>query len=165
MCGYTRRANDNSWTYSEKVVSTIGQYMAEYPELFDYLSRSNSNASKDVFHVDDVFAGEGDCELAPARIERLDQLVKWIKEQPSSNAPRQPCGTQTLDEDVVRALEDCVEKSSDSEGKKKVVTMQVYYVSNQCKYHCFSVDLLFSCLGKTSSALQTQFAPRKLNAG
>ncbi len=128
VCGYTRRGSDNGWLYSEKVGDTIGAYMEAFPEVFDYLARSNSNASKDVFHVDDVFGpGEDGAGLAQGSLDKLAALAKWIKELPSSNSPRQPCGTQTLDEEVVKALEKCVDSSvaEAGGGKKTVVTMQV----------------------------------------
>ena len=81
VCGFTRRMADNSWQYSDKTVMAIGAYINAFPELFDYLARSNDNASRDVFHVDDVMpGGQG--------IERLSELTKWLKEQPCSSAPR-----------------------------------------------------------------------------
>ncbi len=107
---------------------TIRGYMDNFPSVFDYLARSSSNASKDVFHVDDVFGAEDGPELSAEALEKLAQLAKWIKELPSSNSPRQPCGTQTLDEDVVRALEECVDSDAAAVAagaRRKVVTMQV----------------------------------------
>ena len=38
---------------------------------------------------------------------------------------RQPCGTLTLDEDVVKKLEEAVGQTEELAEKKKVVTMQV----------------------------------------
>jgi len=32
--------------YSEKVVEVVSDYLQKFPEIFDYMSRSNNNASK-----------------------------------------------------------------------------------------------------------------------
>ncbi len=68
-----------------QVLESLGEYMSRCPSLFEYLSRSSGHASKDVFHVDDVFGKDGE---GPEATEQLAQLAKWIKELPSSNAPR-----------------------------------------------------------------------------
>ncbi len=115
------------WLYSERTIALVDEYIRQFPELFHYLARSNSHASKDVFHVDDVFgidefggvdeAGEKKGHTA------LTNLSKWLKDVPSASAQRQACGTEVLDEEVMHALEKCIDGFSKS--RRKDITMQV----------------------------------------
>ena len=100
------------------MIQIIGEYITKFPEVFDYLSHNgNQNATKDMFHMSDMFV-EGDA------LERLTELSIWLKEQPCFSAPRQPCGTLTLDEAVVEAIENVIQDTDFDEWKKQI-TMQV----------------------------------------
>lgn len=54
VCGYTKKGKESSWLYSEKVVEVIGEYMTNFPDLFNYLAK-NENSSRDMFQVESVF--------------------------------------------------------------------------------------------------------------
>ena len=114
VCGYTKR-DQRGWVYSTKTIQIIGQYLALFPGLFDYLN-SGKNVQTDMFHHMDVFP-EGDGE------EKLKEIGDWLKELPSSSAGRQPCGTLALDDGIVSALEKSVEEQKSDGGKR--ITMQV----------------------------------------
>ena len=114
VCGYTKR-DQRGWVYSTKTVQVIGQYLALFPELFDYLN-SGRNVQSDSFHNLDVFPdGNGD--------EKLKEIADWLKELPCTSAGRQPCGTLALDEGIVIALEKSVDEQRSESGKR--ITMQV----------------------------------------
>ena len=114
VCGYTKR-DQRGWVYSTKTVQVIGQYLALFPELFDYLN-SGRNVQNDSFHHLDVFPdGNGD--------EKLKEISDWLKELPCSSAGRQPCGTLALDEGIVMALEKSIDEQRSDGGKR--ITMQV----------------------------------------
>lgn len=114
--------------YSRKVIDILQEYMTQFPQLFEYLAYSSDNTSKDVFYMDDVFPEEA--------LENLTKLSAWLKDLPCASAHRQPCGTLTLDEDVVKALEETIDNSQ-GEETKKLITMQVrphlLFKPNLCK--------------------------------
>lgn len=57
MVGYTRKANEKQWLYSEKCISLIDAYMSKFPKLFEALGVGTSN---DMYFKDDVFPdGDG----------------------------------------------------------------------------------------------------------
>lgn len=114
--GYTKRDEENNWLYSSKVVDILYEYIEKFPEVFDYLF-SKTNSSKDVHHVEDIFASRPDVDP----LERLNELLAWLKDLPSSNAPRQPCGTLTVEEDVVKKIEETVAHVVDLEPIEEVV--------------------------------------------
>lgn len=118
VAGFTqKRTTDSNWYYSDRALADIGEYMRMFPDLFQYLGTSD-NVSHDMYQVEDVF-------LDYARgVERLTELTNWMKELPSSKAPRQTCGMQSLDEELVKALEKAVEGHNPVD-KRKCITMQV----------------------------------------
>ena len=56
-------------------------------------------------------------------MERMSELVKWLEAAPSQTALRQPYGTQTLEESIIKELEE-VTLEGNKQNKKEVV-MQV----------------------------------------
>lgn len=118
VAGFTqKRTTDSNWYYSDRALTDIGEYMRMFPDLFQYLGTSD-NVSHDMYQVEDVF-------LDYARgVERLTELANWLKELPCSKAPRQTCGMQSLDEELVKALEKAVEGHNPVD-KRKCITMQV----------------------------------------
>ena len=114
VCGYTKR-DQRGWVYSTKTIQIIGQYLALFPKLFEYLN-SGKNVQSDMFHHLDVFpAGDGE--------DTLKEIADWLKELPSSSAGRQTCGTLALDDGIVTALEKSVDEQKSEGGKR--ITMQV----------------------------------------
>ena len=118
VAGFTqKRVSDSNWYYSDRALADIGAYMSTFPDLFQYLGTSN-NVSQDMYQVEDVWHEH------ERGVQRLTELTNWMKELPSSKAPRQACGMQSLDEELVRALEKTVEGHRPTE-RKKCITMQV----------------------------------------
>ena len=118
VCGFTRKSpSDNNWMYSTSAIDNLHEYYRKFPEVFDYLGRTDGN---DIYHVSDIFTDEEELSLIK---EKLKKLTDWIKELPCSNAARQPCGTQTLDENVIKAIEESLEEQKSDKGKE--ITMQV----------------------------------------
>ena len=54
-----------------------------------------------------------------------DGIFFRLKDLPCTKASRQSCGTLTLEEEVVKAIENVVDKAFDPKAKKKCITMQV----------------------------------------
>ena len=115
VCGFTRKNKDNNWEYSTRALDALRAYMSLFPEIFEYLCTSE-RINSDYFYHSDIFGAEN-------AEERLKALSDWIKDQPFFTASRQPCGTLTLEESIVSALEKEVESnaSNDCQVRKKVV--------------------------------------------
>ena len=91
--------------------------MSKCPEVFDYFSIAE-RVSGDFFHHSDIFLdGDGD--------EKLKELADWIRDLPCSSASRQPCGTLTLDDTIVKAIEDEVTENTEAAHPKQQITMQL----------------------------------------
>lgn len=117
VCGYTCKGRDNNWLYSTKALDILRSYMSEWPEVFDYMS-SSDKVSGDFFHYADIFSVD-DGE------DKLKALADWIKELPCSNAARQPCGTLTVDDNVIVAIEAVVNDNIENNQRKKKIVMQL----------------------------------------
>lgn len=117
VCGFTKRSHDNSWLYSFKTVDTLREYMEKCPELFDYMSVSEHVSSDQIHHTEMFPDGDGE--------EKLKALSDWIKELPCTTSGKQPCGTLTVDEPLVKAIEEALADSDAQRQPKKQITMQV----------------------------------------
>ena len=149
VCGFTRKNKDSNWEYSTKALDALRLYMSLFPEVFEYLSTSD-RINSDYFHQNDVFGTEN-------AEERLKALSDWIRDQPFSTASRQPCGTLTLDESVVSAIEKEVEMQikSDTALKKKVVM--------QLKPHLIFKPVLFKGSGAPDQEAEYRLYDRVVN--
>ena len=116
VCGYTKRTEDGQWMYSMATVQTILQYQQTFPEVFEFLA-SGQSASMDMFHELDLFPGTDG-------LERMSELAKWLESLPTNSALRQPYGTQTLEESIIKELEE-VTVTTIAGGSAKEVVMQV----------------------------------------
>merc|ERR1719419_2072676 len=114
VCGYTKRTEDGQWLYSMATINLVLDYQRNFPEVFEYIAGNQS--SSDMFHELDMFTGEDG-------VERMSELVKWLEAAPSQTALRQPYGTQTLEESIIKELEE-VTLECNKQNKKEVV-MQV----------------------------------------
>lgn len=74
------------------------------------------------------------------RKEKLDAIVSWLKNQPYYSIERRPCDSSALDPDIVKKIEEIVDKFNVNHSYKEV-TMQVkpnllykviYYVCSDC---------------------------------
>ena len=95
-------------------INLVLDYQRNFPEVFEYIAGNQS--SSDMFHELDMFTGEDG-------VERMSELVKWLEAAPSQTALRQPYGTQTLEESIIKELEE-VTLECNKQNKKEVV-MQV----------------------------------------
>ena len=122
VCGYTRRTEEGQWLYSMETVELILQYQKLFPEVFQYICSANQS-NNDNFHELDMFPG-------PDGLERVGELLKWLENLPSASALRQPFGTESLEEEIIKELE-----GLELSGRKKDVVMQVrphlLYLPNQ----------------------------------
>ena len=60
VIGFSKKI-DNNWTYSMKTLEVLRGYMAEFPELFDYLSthaKINDFTDRQVFGQDNIHRGK-----------------------------------------------------------------------------------------------------------
>ena len=53
------------------------------------------------------------------------ELADWIRDLPCSTAGRQPCGTLTLDDAIVRSIEDEVTATHEAAHPKQQIVMQL----------------------------------------
>ena len=77
VIGYSKRF-DNNWTYSMKTLEVLRGYMAEFPEIFDYLA---THAGADDFTDREVFGQDN--------IHRGKELEEYMAHLPTTGAQRQ----------------------------------------------------------------------------
>ena len=130
VCGYTRNSGGGGggggqWQYSQACVAVLMEYQTRFPEVFEFIASSN-NSSNDMFHETDVFRG-------PDGPERAKDLVVWLENLPCHTAPRQPFGTETLEEAAIKKIEESADALKGCE--RKMIVMQVnprlLYLPNQ----------------------------------
>ena len=110
---------------SSKAVEALRSYMSCWPEVFDYLC-SSERINGDYFHAMDIFGTASQAiEGENSEKDKLKEMSEWMRDQPFYNASRQPCGTLTIDENMVTAIEQTVSELSDSDPKRKKVVMQL----------------------------------------
>nr|CAD7397262.1 unnamed protein product [Timema poppensis] len=97
--GYTKKEN-TTWLYSKKAVKLVKDYINQFPELFDYLSQ-NKNIGNDMFFEIHIFPNEP---------TKLSEIQTWLKEQAYSKIARQGCGSDLLDEEIVREIENTIDR-------------------------------------------------------
>ena len=126
--------------------------MAKCPEIFDYFSVAD-RVNGDHFHHGAIFLeGDGDDKLVSQsnffqilvneyfmlKLYILvcmlhntmcyffqKELADWIRDLPCSTASRQPCGTLTLDDAIVRCIEDEVTATHEAAHPKQQIVMQL----------------------------------------
>ena len=125
VCGYTRKTEDGQWQYSMACIAVLMEYQTRFPEVFDYIASAN-NSSNDMFHETELFPG-------PEGPERAKELVVWLENLPCHTAPRQPFGTETLEEAAIKKIEESADNLRG--GERKLTVMQVnprlLYLPNQ----------------------------------
>lgn len=98
--GYSRKANE-SWQYSSKCLEVLQKYVEQY---LNFVQRILPFMSQDKIAVEDLYPkGIGK--------EEVREVAKWIKEQECSQVPRVKSGAVLLDEGVVQAIEETVDKA------------------------------------------------------
>ncbi|XP_063418054.1 5'-3' exoribonuclease 1-like isoform X2 [Mytilus trossulus] len=113
--GYTRLA-PNGWTYSEKAMETIGEYLRKFPDLWDTIIGQQDNKT-DNFYEADIFSKNG---------VTLKDVTTYLKTLPCSSIKTMKTGADILDEGIIQAIEKEVNRVMEENRKKqKRVKMQV----------------------------------------
>ena len=80
----------------------------------------------DVIVFEGIMATGVSCNSSVFSTIRLQELQNWMKELPCHGIEQTPCGTERLDEGIVRAIEEQVDVPDGEEGlATKTVTMRV----------------------------------------
>ncbi|XP_018322001.1 5'-3' exoribonuclease 1 isoform X2 [Agrilus planipennis] len=108
--GYTRK-DANTWMYSEKAVALVENYLQRFPTLVQYL---NQNQGNDVYFEEDIYP-DGDGK------EQIKEITAWIKKQPFYSVERQVCGSIGLYPDVIKKIEEIIDKFKKRSKIRKVV--------------------------------------------
>ncbi|KAK3858374.1 hypothetical protein Pcinc_035435 [Petrolisthes cinctipes] len=117
VSGYSKKTTEqgiSTWKYSEKAVEAVLHYQRNFPEIFEHMA--GFAGQNDVFYQDEVFG-------ADKYKERVAELTDWLKNADFAKAERQPCGTKTLGEAVVKRLVEELDKVATV--RARVVKMQV----------------------------------------
>ncbi|EEC10068.1 pacman protein, putative [Ixodes scapularis] len=97
--GYSKRANE-TWFYSNKCHNVLQEYLTKFAS---FVEKIQPFMDRDRISVEDLYyKGEGK--------EEVREVAKWIKEQECAQLPRVKSGSESLDEGVVKAIEDTVDK-------------------------------------------------------
>ncbi|CAB3383497.1 Hypothetical predicted protein [Cloeon dipterum] len=103
--GYAKRDN-NEWSYSQKAVDLLREYIRRFPEVFSFLqcSRDRPQNRNEYIKSTDIFTLNCD--------ERLEELKKWLSEQAGSRMDARKCDSLALDPLDVLALEKMIDQWS-----------------------------------------------------
>ena len=135
----------HSVQYTMPTVQTILDYQRMCPEVFEILARSQPT-NMDMYHKDLLPSADG--------LKRMSELAKCIVALPTTSAMRQPYATQTLEESIIKELEEATASGS---GAAKEV-MQVKLGTLFCLYkRMFSV---MSGSGRGLIVIRIQKGPR-----
>ncbi|XP_047139268.1 5'-3' exoribonuclease 1 isoform X1 [Hydra vulgaris] len=112
LLGYARRSGQG-WTYSPAALTVIKKYMNEFPELFEALGKTN---------------GVENCkfnELLPGQSRKyMDKVQAFLKSQLCFNNELVQCGSSSLDEPVVKKIEEIVDLYK-LKNESKIVKVKV----------------------------------------
>nr|CAI5865767.1 unnamed protein product [Callosobruchus analis] len=109
--GYTRKIG-STWCYTDKAAELVKKYCEQFPEVLQYLSKNHAFSDitpEDIFGL--VYS------------EKLQSLLKWLKNSPAQSTERQTCGSVFVESEVVAEIEKVVDTHKTSTTKK--VTMQI----------------------------------------
>ncbi|KAL1426536.1 hypothetical protein MTO96_018272 [Rhipicephalus appendiculatus] len=108
--GFSKRTND-TWLYSTKCLQVLKDYLAKY---LDFVQKILPFLGQDKIAVEDLYPkGVGK--------EEVKEVAKWIKEQECTKVPRVKSGAQLLDEGVVQAIEETVNRAKSTEPPQEVL--------------------------------------------
>lgn len=109
VIGYTKRFNEKSWLYSEKVVHIIVNYYNRLPKLFQILTELDNNSGGMIF--------EGDL-FDDLSVDNLSEVTKWLKDLPHNNADRRAGGNSLVEKEVVEEVIKACERNKNEPFKK-----------------------------------------------
>ncbi|CAN7987458.1 unnamed protein product, partial [Ixodes pacificus] len=108
--GYSKRANE-TWFYSNKCHNVLQEYLTKFA---NFVEKIQPFMDRDRISVEDLYyRGEGK--------EEVREVAKWIKEQECAQLPRVKSGSEALDEGVVKAIEDTVDKLRAGEQQRSTL--------------------------------------------
>lgn len=85
----------NQWYYSTATLELIEAYMEKFPHLFEKFSQPQG--SNDIYFENELFPGR-------VGMGCIDEVTKWLKEQPHSSAERRSCGSQIMEKETIEAI-------------------------------------------------------------
>ncbi|KAJ7394677.1 5'-3' exoribonuclease 1 [Desmophyllum pertusum] len=115
VLGFARRTEEGGWTFSPTARKTIAEYLKKFPQLFESLARMPSN--------DRCFAKDLDTDDNGGK--PLSEVQDWLKTIPTLNLEPVKCGSISLDEPVVEAVEEAVLQTKTLNQKPKTVKVRV----------------------------------------
>ena len=122
MVGYARKTN-GGWSYSPEAIRILKEFINQFPIMFTYLT---SNQDSDKYYELDLFPVPEGCVCAlinvypfmhesetlpdstPFSRETLASVKEWLKQLPSQGQDAVDCGSLTLDEPQIAAIEKAV---------------------------------------------------------
>ncbi|XP_068754427.1 5'-3' exoribonuclease 1-like isoform X2 [Montipora capricornis] len=117
VLGFARRTEEGNWTFSPTAQKTIAEYLKKFPELFESLAKMSLNDQQS-FAANDLIKEENGSGA-------LSEVTDWLKTVPTQNLEPVKCGSVSLDEPVVEAIEEAVRKNKESNQKPKTVKVRV----------------------------------------
>uniref|UniRef100_A0A2R5LDG2 5'-3' exoribonuclease 1 n=1 Tax=Ornithodoros turicata TaxID=34597 RepID=A0A2R5LDG2_9ACAR len=123
--GYSKKMNEG-WLYSNKCYDVVKEYLEKFTE---FIEKIQSRMDRDKINVEDIFP-DG------AGADEVREVAKWIKGQGCSQMGRMKCGSEMLDEGVIKAIEETVDELQSQQGTEKSVVIEVLpkslYQSEMC---------------------------------
>ncbi|XP_060069308.1 5'-3' exoribonuclease 1-like [Ylistrum balloti] len=114
--GYTKKTEEG-WTYSDKALQVVSEYLREFPEIWSYISSKDSGRG-DNFYETELFK-----DGSP---HSLKKMTDYVKSLPCSNVKIMKAGAEILDQGVISAVEEEVQKVIEvNKRKQRRVKMQV----------------------------------------
>ncbi|XP_060573103.1 5'-3' exoribonuclease 1-like, partial [Ruditapes philippinarum] len=114
--GYTKNT-EGQWTYSDKVVDVLSQYMDKFPEMFESISKSNKQHN-DMYYESDLIPKT--CDYT------LKTVEEFIKKLPCSGLKTMKSGADIISEGTIKALQELTDQVVEANKKRqKRVKMQV----------------------------------------
>ncbi|XP_037036647.1 5'-3' exoribonuclease 1 isoform X2 [Bradysia coprophila] len=109
VVGYTKKVG-NQFMYSKRAIELVEQYWQRFPDIFMYLG---NNPLNDQLFESVLFQGKVRYQTGV-----MDEVVKWIKEQPYFSAStKRSCGSNGLDEMAMKMVVQMVNVNQKSEYK------------------------------------------------
>eukprot|EP01134_Creolimax_fragrantissima_P002793 CFRG2793T1 len=97
ILGYSRRAGERTWEYSQQAIDVLQKYKKQFPEVFRALAAQHGS---DRLQWSAIYPG---MEAKEAR-KKIESIRDWVKNDPVSSATAVSCGSTYLAKEAVRAL-------------------------------------------------------------
>ncbi|XP_067051785.1 5'-3' exoribonuclease 1-like isoform X1 [Acropora muricata] len=116
VLGFARRTEKGNWTFSPTAQRTVAEYLKKFPELFESLTKASSS---DENGPTNDFIKEENGSVS------LSEVTDWLKTIPTQKLEPVKCGSASLDEPVVVAIEEAVERTKAMNQTEKTVKVRV----------------------------------------